>query len=73
MGKQDRWLAAAHLRSTEEIDHWRGKTGQRTGTAFDLTTLFLAILSLVTTANHQEKQWKTAAISNYYFSFYDQQ
>ena len=35
-GSKDQQSQTTHLESTEEIDHWRGKTGQRTRIAFDL-------------------------------------
>ena len=34
-GSKDQQSQTTHLGSTEEIDHWRGRIGQRTGTAFD--------------------------------------
>ena len=54
-GSKDQQSHMAHLGSIEEIDHWRGKIGQRTGTALTLAALFLAMLSVITTtvgANH---------------------
>ena len=33
---KDKQNQTAHLGSVEETDHWRGKIGQRAGTAFDL-------------------------------------
>ena len=52
---KDQQSQTAHLGPTEEVDHWRGKIGQRTGTALTLAALFLAMLSVITTtvgANH---------------------
>ena len=54
-GSKDQQSQTAHLGPIEEIDHWRGKIGQRAGTALTLATLFLAMLSVITTtvgANH---------------------
>ena len=36
---KDQQSQTARLGSIEEIDHWMGKIGQRTGTAFDLSYL----------------------------------
>ena len=41
ISSKDRQSQTTHLGSIEEIDHWIGKIGQRTGTAFDLSYLVL--------------------------------
>ena len=41
-GSKEQQSQTAHLGSTGETDHWRGKIDQRTGTAFDLSYVVLA-------------------------------
>ena len=49
IGSKDQWSQTIHLGSTEEVDCWRGKTGQKIGTALTSATLCLAMLPMITT------------------------
>ena len=48
-GSKDQQSQTAHVGSTEETDHWRGKLVKEQGQPLTSVTMFLAMLSVVTT------------------------